>query len=464
MSTPGSKTHILIILSLLFTPLYAISLSEYTSLVLRDSSEVLNLNDSETYARFNVENELNRYDVKASPDSSIFAGDDSHRVQMGFQGSKKNLYGGEVYTNVFGTSRQNSGEETQYGSEVRVGYRQSLWQKFGKEYNTLALFTAKERLDIQKILNDEQRQSIIIEAVRSYYAVLLSKKKISIQEKSLQRSKVYYESAEAKQQSGLVSKIDVYRAKISYLDQKRSLNTFIKQHEDALEAAVFLINQDKEHYTIAFDDKIKEFSYTIGTVDEEAVLASNAFWLDLESKEDIMAKRFVNTKKELYPDLVLDASYRRFSHDDKAIDALHWNESDWGITLSANYQFDKFAQEQQLRVLQIEKSRLRRDKRQLKHAIFKKIREAESSYNTLKDALEIESMKSQQAKESLEVAQIRYERGLSENLDLIDAENAYLNAQVSYYTTLVSLNLAILGYLDGINRLDMETLMGLQRP
>lgn len=458
------KTLILSLLSLLIAPLHAISLSEYTSIVLRDSNEVLNLVDSEVYARFNVESVLNRYDLKASPDSTLFMGDESHRVQLGLQGSKKNLYGGEVYTNVYGSSRQYTGQETEYGSEVRVGYRQSLWQKFGKDYNTLALFTAKERLDIQKILNDEQRQSIIIEAVRSYYAVQLNKKKISIQEKSLQRSKVYYEAAEAKQQSGLVSKIDVYRAKISYLDQKRSLSTFIKQYEDALEAAVFLIDQDKEHYDIAFDDEIEEFSYTMGAVDEEAVLASNAFWLDLESREDIMAKRFVNTKKELYPDLVLDASYRRFSHDDKAIDALHWNESDWGITLRADYQFDKFAQEQQLRILQIEKGRLRRDKRQLKHAIFKEIREVESSYRTLKDALEIESMKSQQAKESLEVAKIRYERGLSENLDLIDAENAYLNAQISYYSTLVSVNLAILRYLDGINLLDVETVMELQIP
>jgi len=457
------KITIIIVLSLLSTALYPISLSEYTSIVLRDSSEVLNLIDSETFARFNVENELNRFDIKASPDSSIFAGSDSQRVQIGLQGSKRNLYGGETYANVFGSRRQNSGLPAEYGSEVRVGYRQSLWQKFGKEYNDLSLYSAQERLRIQKILNREQQEGIILQAVRAYYDVLLNKKKISIQRKSLKRSQVYFEAAEAKQQSGLVSKIDVYRAKISYLDQKKSLNAFLKRYEDSIETAVFFINQDKAHFKIAFDDDITAFTYGLPPVDEESILASNAFWLDIESRESILSRRYTNAKKELYPDLLLDASYSKFSHDNDAINAFLWNESNWGVTLSANYQFDKHTQEQTLRILQIEKSRLMRDKRQLRHSIFKNIRETASNYKTLHETLEIESLKTHQAKESLEVAKIRYERGLSENLDLIDAENAYLNAQISYYTILVNLNLAVLSYLDEINELNIDTLMELQR-
>jgi outer membrane protein TolC len=200
----------------------------------------------------------------------------------------------------------------------------------------------------------------------------------------------------------------------------------------------------------------------MGAVDEKRILSTNATWLDMLSREEILLKKFVNARKELYPDLSLDTYYSRFSNDSNMGDAFTWNESDWGIMLNANYEFDKHTQEQELRMLQIEKNRLLRDKRQLSNAIFKSLREIKSTCKTLQDDLEIESLKQEQAKDSLEVAKIRYERGLSENLDLIDAENAYLAAQINYHTILINLNVAIIGYLDEINQLDILAVKELQ--
>ena len=401
------KIHIVFIVLLSGSSLWSLSLIEYTAIVLRDSSDVLNLVDNETYARFSVETELNRFDFKSSPDSSVYAGDESNRVQIGFQGSKRNFYGGEVYGNVLGSRSKYVAQESEYSSEVRVGYRQSLWQKFGEAYNAFSLLSAKERLEVQKILNEEQKENIIIQAVRFYYDVLLNKKKIAIQKKSLQRSQIYYEAAEAKQQSGLVSKMDVYRAKISYLDQKKSLNSFIKRYEDSVETAIFFINQDRTRFEVNFDDEIAMFAYEIAQTDERKILSTNAAWLDLQSRERILLKKVINKRKELYPDLSLDTFYSRYSYNNDSADAFLLDESTWGITLSANYEFDKHAQEQELQILQIEKSRLLRDKRQLKHAIFKDLREIKSTCKSFKDDLEIESLKRSQAKESLEVAKIR---------------------------------------------------------
>ncbi|MBN2895850.1 MAG: TolC family protein [Campylobacterales bacterium] len=438
--------------------LFAFTLQEYVKIALHESNDVLNLIDNELNAQIGYENVLNRFDPKASPDSYFQTSDYGDQMQIGLQSYQDNIYGGQLYGNIRAYRNGYDNFPDTYGSQFQIGYRQSIWKKFGKDYNSLPLYIAQKNLELERENTHFTKQDQIIKAVRLYYSVLLHQETIAIQQKSLERSRYYYEAAEAKQKSGLVSKIDVYRAQLSYLQQKKMLNSSKKAYSDALDEAMFYINKESGYLHDAFESSITIFSFDLNVPTESEILENDIRWIRITQQEHIMMRRFHNAKKDLFPDLTLDTSFARFKLPGKMEETFGWSTSDWSITLSAQYAFDRHNEEQAIRKLVLERNRLVRDKLTLRRTLLKEVRELRVRNANLKSDLEIELLKTSQSKESLEISRIRFERGIAGNLDVIDAENAYLNAQIGYYNTLVNYNLSQLELLKACNQLDLNIL------
>jgi outer membrane protein TolC len=65
-------------------------------------------------------------------------------------------------------------------------------------------------------------------------------------------------------------------------------------------------------------------------------------------------------------------------------------------------------------------------------------------------------LKKKEAKNSLNVSKLRYERGLSSNLDILDAESAYSSSQIEYVSEVLRYNFALLKYAKAMNNLDIN--------
>lgn len=450
-------------LSCVLTLLPALTLQEYAAIVQTQSYDILNLMDNETYAMFDVASARNRFDVKLAPASTVSTGDVSDNVQLGLQGRKRNVFGGEVYGDVYGAYNMYGTSGESYGSGVRIGYRQALWQRFGREFNTLEIYSAVERQRMSRRKTEDAKRYVLIDAARRFYNVLLSRRKIDIQKKSLARSKLYFEASEAKQRSGLVSKIDVYRAKISYLDQRKQLVRYEKQYRDAVEAALFLMGLEATQSKVRFEGTIRPFNDKLLENGVDDPLKENLLWVDLLSRESVLIRRFRNAKKMMLPDLTLDTFYRRYNFNRAAGEVFDWDESSWNVRVYSTYEFDREVERLGIERSRMQLLRVQRDKAELARTINKQIRELTTALTALKEDRELEMLKQWQAKASLDVARIRYERGLTGNLDLIDAENAYLAAQIAYISILVQSNLTLLEYAYATNRLNLERLKGLIR-
>lgn len=433
---------------------FALDLVEYVGLALQESNDAYSIIDDEIYAQMEYESARNEFALSGSPNSSFSSANNYKNMQLGLQGSLKNSYGGKVSSNLYSRYSKFSSSKN-YNTGFDVGYTQSIFRA-GEEYNTLTLYTSKEKRTLQKLYSAQKQGAIIFKAVRLYYMVLLNRQKLAIGKKSLARSKEYLRSSQAKQKAGLVSKMDVYRANINYLTQEKALNTTQKSYQDAIEEAMLYIN--KMHTAFSFKARIELFKPHVANYSQAQILAKSTTWQQLLSQERILKRRISNASTNLLPSLDLSMLYRRFHNDEKLGDSLSFEQDDFSIGLNSRYAFNQFNENQTLERLQIEKNRLVRNKRALHYGLLKDMRELKLRKKNYLNDIEIEKLRMHEAKESLNVATIRYKKGIASNLDLIDAENAYLSSQISYYSTLVAFNLATLELPLQLNELNMAFL------
>ena len=433
---------------------FALSLTQYINLSLQNSNDSKLLIDNELNSKLDYDLQKNNYSNNYSPISSVNAGDDSNSYTLGFQRTQSNIYGGKISSGFDSTVTDANNLETTYSPTLSFAYTQSLFRKFGETYNTLSLYSAKERLDLVKLVNITQIAEIILKSVSFYYDVSLNSEKIKIQKKALLRTESNYNAAKAKQESGIVSKIDVHRAKLAFLEQKKSLKDSIKRYKDSLENLYFYINQDVNGKVEI--EPTKFFKYKIKEFQNSEVLSTNLNWNEILLDEKIINREIYNSQKDFLPDINLNLNYSVSSSSENFNDSFAFNEDAWSIGLNSNYSFNTTEQSINRQRITIRKARLIRDKDSLKRLIFKDINALKNNYQNILDNMEIYKLKQMEAKESLDVAKIRYERGLSSNLDVLDAESAYSSSLVEYITEVVRHNIALLKLRKAKNRLNIE--------
>jgi len=428
--------------------LFSLSLQQYIHQSIYNSNDAKNLIDTNALNNFDLNSAKHRFDFSYSPKSSISSSNDTDNISIGLQGDKENIYGGKVYGDiVYSNSKYDSGDTTD-DTVTTIGYKQSLIRKFGEKYNTLELFKALKNNELLEYYNKEVKADIIIKAVELYYTALLNNIQKDIYKSSLKRAEKNYEASQAKQKAGIVSKVDVYRAKLSYLDDKNSLEDKKQTYQESLENLYFYINQDIQ-YAKNLDKTISKVILPLPKYDFIDSLDTTLSWQEMLTKESIIERELFNAKRDFNPDIELDMNYKR-SEDT--------NEDSWNIALSSNYSFDHFNENIKYQKLIIEKRKLLREKESLKISIANNYRKLKYQYDTTKKNLKIYMMKEDIAKESLEIAKIRFERGLSDNMDILDAQNSYTNAQINLINARVQEQILFLKLLKKMNILDYEYL------
>lgn len=444
---------ILFFISLFTSITFAFSLKEYVYLSLNDSNDAKLIEDVFLNYKYDYDLQKNQFSGNYSPASSFSMNEDSNNLTIGLIREQQNIYGGNIYGKMEILREESDNEENSYTPKFSIGYKQSLFQKFGEKYNTLALDRSKDQLNLFKLIKQDTQADIIIKATLKYYTYTLNKVKIDIQEQSVQRALNHYEAAKAKYKSGIVSKIDVHRAKLSYLDQKKNLKESIKLYHDSLEELYFYINQTNPNDNLE-TNKITALRHNIQTDSENDLLESNIRWQEILLNEEYLDRELYNLKKDFLPDIELGVDYSRYSSDEKLSKSFDLNEDQWSLGLSSSYNFNTTSKKINYNKKKIEIAKHKRDKDALKREILKNIKSLKNELTNTKENLEIYDLKRTESRNSLDVAQVRYNRGLSTNLDILDAEAIYSNSQIDYMSELVKHNITLLklvkeyGYLN----------------
>lgn len=332
-----------------------------------------------------------------------------------------------------------------------VAFRQPLlrdaWFTMAKSPITLA---KQERDMAAKAFMDRQLKTIF-NVKRAFYAVLLQKELIKVNEAALVRDSALVRLSNSKLRANLATRRDVLSAEIRFADDRAALIAAQTDYERAMDEL-----KDVMGIPIQLPIKLQEveLSYSGEPLDEKflirVALENNPLLqaADTQIRNRKLKRRVA--KNKLLPQLDLTVGYSGQFDSDTDND-LSINTRGFQVMLSLDYPFlnrsaaaEAEAAEIALTQDELERERLRRELvigvRDVVRSTYSSIEEIDALQKTIAAA-----------KEKVKFATMMFNLGRASNLDVTDAQEALLKAQTQYAKKLIDyhMDLALLETLIG---------------
>jgi len=278
------------------------------------------------------------------------------------------------------------------------------------------------------------RISAVLEAISSVYNVVREQQLVNLYKEQVTLLEHHLSILHVKEKTGIVTLMDIYRAKLRLKDVQQNLilaSERVRDQANRLKTMIG-INMDKE---ITVKAPI-EFSQIKMTPEEAIKIAENKRVEIDQARADIQESKRLEAvaKHNTLPDVQLTAEYTRQDTADKFEDSFDFGDDQFSVQLSSSSDF--FRKEEK-----IAWSRAKLDTQRkmitLENTIENIAREIRNLLNGLEKTYEkIELRKEQihQASGKQELAKIKFKFGEADNFNLIEAQNELQGANTNYLT------------------------------
>lgn len=421
------------------------SLSDYVAMVLQRNDLSFTLQDQRRLTEMDLESARIPFEMQWKPLSSMDFGGDLQSQTLGLELNKRTVFGTSMalgYVNQKYDSGVSRANDTSRRTYLRLS--QGLFRRWGDTYNRSSLTKAELRAEQRNLAIQEQSQQLMLDASQVYYGYVLSLLSIDSSTHSLERAQQSLEAAKARQKIGLVSKMDVYRAELAVLDAQSVLEGQVRNSQRQRELLYEMVGSaPTERLQTASDILALKPGYEDMWLDE-GLLENRNDWrahrLDMEvSRLDLYI-----AKRDTLPDVSLNVSLQDRAAGSSFDSLSSSHDSRWSVNLTYNYASDQREKRNTLSRQQIQRQQLQRDSATLKRRIYREAREAIEDLQVLEHQRSLSVEKLTQAKNAVELAQIRYHRGLSTNLDVLDALAVLAEAEIRIKRDIADYNLSAL--------------------
>lgn len=408
------------------------------SMALNRNRQLLGLFDQLSYAQYGVELAEGDFNVQIIPNGR------GGYVGGGHAGTGWSVGGGVDIAKTFKTGTQFSIGPTilktvdHYHTEVRAKVSQPLLRGLGSDYQLSALLGAKYSLRTALRNLYIGQVQLVVRTIQALYDIVKSEKILHIHQDSFDRVSRFYQAAKLKEKVGLSDTLDVYRAEIE-----------LRHAEDGLKGAKERLQEAEDTLrdllVLPFNEIIKvevPLQYTPNQVglDQAIDLALNNR-IEVEQAEDEGAegkRSSTIAKKNLVPEVNFVFEYANAGRDEIFTRACtRHRESTWGVGLTTSAEFnpvgDRIAFEQSLLEAEAALRGIDIVKAQLVLEVKKTMRQLGRAYERIR--LQEEQMKT--AEGELALAKIKFDRGMADNFNVIQAEKTLRGAEQGYWNALI---------------------------
>ena len=373
---------------------------------------------------------------------------------------------------------------------VGVDVTQPLWKGFGTDVGLHGIRTSKINRLISRGNLELDVQQLIFDVKSAYANCIRQLQARQVNLKAVDSATRFLELTKARERAGQVTKLDVFNAEVQLADRELALTANERALENAFDQLKQIMDVDLEEWVAVIEEPV-DFGEKPGQAEDKRIeideLSGTVLLVTREvtRKEEVMAdgtRRMVNVvgkalgkplvmfmatryndekilsealnnriellngrrnmavqklnsllaKDGLGHQIDLNVGYSRSNTAQKWTDALDLTDS--ALTAGVSYSIpwgkvsDRSAYERALLDLQRSEIELKRVRTQVHRDvrdILRTLRETEKS--TL-----IQGKKVEQAKRSVEAAQISFERGLKDSFDVIRAEDNLLQAKTDF--------------------------------
>ena len=316
-----------------------------------------------------------------------------------------------------------------YNTDTTFALSQPLLKGFGPTVARRNLTSAEQKeIDArrQRILTEQQ---VTVEVASAYYHLVAQQTLIDVAKKSLDRARNLRDASEAKLDAGLVSQLDVFRAQQLVSQSEIQLFDAQSSVEDAQDQLAFLMGRESG---VAFDvgTEIPRAAESIDA--DQAVATALDKRLDLQSARaaaDEAERATSYARNQLLPQVDVNLAMTRRQTADSFTTSFGLDKFQAATFFSISMPVDRTPGLIDLQNALIDRDRRRREidtlQRKIRDDVKRAVRERDRGVRNLAAAetsVEI-------GQKEVEVAQLRYERGLSNNLDVVTAEAGLLSAE-----------------------------------
>ncbi len=304
---------------------------------------------------------------------------------------------------------------------------------------------AKRNYESSRYDAETSIESVIYNVKVAYYNMVFAQAQKIVYEDTVKDYELQLKQADAYYKIGKKAKIDVTTAQYNLGNAKVNL---IKAKNTLELAAVELANAVgiPQMENVVLKDKLNTKMYDVNFPDLiKTAEESRPSLLSAKKKMDAAELNIRSARRAFAPDLSAFGSY---DHGGRQID------SDYGYQFGVQFNYTSLnllSLKKQLDEANATFKKFAADYEQEKQNVYLEVKSAYISLLNSHDSLGVAKLALQQAKEQQYQAFRRYQVGLGNAIEFKDAENTYLNAQLSYYSNLLDYN---------VNAAELERVIG----
>jgi outer membrane protein TolC len=344
------------------------------------------------------------------------------------------------------------------------GLSQPLLRGFGAT-NRAELATAADAASTAARGEVEARQQLVVDAARAYFEVLREQRLVEESDRASARAATLLEMSQARAKVGLSTQLDVLRADLL----KTQARTAALRARDALDAAreelnLLLGRPAGTPFTVAGDLAADTEALGAGSTAETAALDADALLqraladrVDARTARDrvVGARRAVDTSRwSQLPQVDLNVDYLRRGLGPGVAPGYAALTNGWRLGLSTTYALDRGGAAAGAALAQIDLREAERAAADVQQHIAVDVHRAARLATSAVEAVSLAQASVDLAAKQRELAIYRFERGLADNLDVIDAENNMFLAESGLVAADIDRALALVGVQRAAGALD----------
>jgi outer membrane protein len=408
----------------------SLRLADALNEALRKSPRLLPGQDAVASAEIQRTIALSRYSPKVSPivSTETFP-DGSSQQNLGISVAQLLPSGAQVKGSV-DALRYGAGALAHRDTGYTVGISQPLLRGFGATDRAELRAAARARDGASRSAED-LRQQLVLGVAQAYFAVVRQQRLFSESERALDRATKLGEMAEARARVGLSTQLDVFRAGL-----------FRSQAQAATLGAADMLASAREELSLLIGRPAGaslEVSEDLGadlqtieaapTGNQAAAVAARLDVVDARERLADVRDRASVARWNLLPLINLDLSYTRRGLTDPLAAPQAQLQNGWRVGFSSTHALGHAADSAASGLANVAVRAAERALDEAKERAEVDVARATRAVSRASEVMTLYQHSLDLAERQRDLATMRYERGLADNLEVVDAENSVFQAQ-----------------------------------
>ena len=340
-----------------------------------------------------------------------------------------------------------------FGRELQGVYGINIDQTLYDGRVISAIRAAKVFKKLTSATYDLQLHTVLKNTKIAFYTVLLSEKLTDVVSNSLERARNHLENTQLLFNSGNVSELDLIRAESSVAEQETQLATVIKNEAISLENLKLVIGYPLTDEFIVSGSFQENFEEILSYDELTQILLENQPAINqAQENYNLLTENVRSYYSEFMPSIVLSGSWQMFQMNDK--EYFQYEDFQKNQSLSLNIIFPLFNGLGS--IARLNKARANAKKAKYRAEDVQKtqrmeLRKIHLTINETIGKINAGNKNLELAERGLEIAHDLYNKGMTRQLDLLDAELNYNQAELGLIQAIYEYHVttALLSYITG---------------